>query len=513
MKEQKLIDLIEQWLDQSISEQDLTLLKAELLANRSALEHYVNMAEMQSMLEQASAQTQQLSNIVPMERIVRRQKRRTFRVALVAAAAVVVLSLITMKMFYIDVAQSPALAFETSPGTQFTLTHSSSDEALTGMVMEKGSRLQLRQGTVELEFASGVKSIIIAPADLTMHGDDQLYLNEGIAWFHVPEQAIGFRVKTKDLDIVDLGTEFGVLAIRDNHDELHVIKGKVKVTTTRVRKESATLIAGEARRIDPIGRLDTIPSTPNVFLTSLPKSLPYLHWSFNEVESGGFPADGLNAALQLGFAIPRNAQASSMQIPGRFGKAIRFTGKPGEEILTEWPSVSGSKPRTIACWIRVAAQSLNSGGSSIAVWGKDKYGYAGWPTKWKLAISPDGKPIVVGYDGGVAGRPNVADNQWHHIACSHEMNAQGKPIVKMFVDGQQVENIWRPRKGANTEAPSTIVAPNTVISGVSYFPLQFGKSLDGTLPIRADLDEIYIFEGALDAQTIQRLATDNQHQP
>jgi len=62
------------------------------------------------------------------------------------------------------------LVFTTAPGTQFTLVHGGSDNAPEGMALVKGSQLQLTQGTVELTFGSGVKSIVTAPALLGLGG-------------------------------------------------------------------------------------------------------------------------------------------------------------------------------------------------------------------------------------------------------------------------------------------------------------------------------------------------------
>jgi len=505
----ELKNLIQSLLDGQITQPELESLERELETSEPARQLYVEFSELHSLLDQRATASPVAQNVVPIDRIIRRQKRRTMKIAAFAAAAVVVLGLVAMQLFFVK-DRPPTLAFVTSLGTQFELTHSRSNDGLEGAVLEDGSHLTLSQGAVELTFASGVKAIVMAPADLTLHDDDTLFLNQGTAWFQVPKGAEGFTVKTRDLEIVDLGTEFGVIAKPNDHDEVHVTKGKVQVTTSRVRKESTTLTASEARRIDPVGRLDTIPAIPSLFLTSLPKSLPYLHWSFDEVEGGGFPAVGQHPDLEHAFAMPRKAQASSMQCSGRFGKAVHFTGKPGEEILTEWPGISGNAARTIACWIRISPESLSSYGSSIAAWGKKREGYQGWHTKWKLAISPEGKPIVV---GGIAGSSNVADNQWHHIACTHKMSTQGAPIVTMFVDGHQVENIWQPHTRSKTADLQTIATPNTTTTDQSSLPLQIGKNLGNTTPIRGEIDELYIFEGALDAETIHRLATDNQHQP
>jgi hypothetical protein len=95
----------------------------------------------------------------------------------------------------------------------------------------------------------------------------------------VSKGAEGFTVKTNDLKIVDLGTEFGVIAKEGGHHEIHVFEGKVEVSLFRLKKthtekKPSVLVAGEARRIDSNGQLTSVPPKPETFLLDLPTSLP-----------------------------------------------------------------------------------------------------------------------------------------------------------------------------------------------------------------------------------------------
>jgi len=163
-----------------------------------------------------------------------------------------------------------------------------------------------------------------------MHADDLLYLNEGTAWFHVPKQAIGFQVKTKDLTIVDLGTKFGVFAKPDDHDEVHVLKGRVQVTANRVRKESMILTVNEARRINPIGQL-----------------LPYLHWSFDQED--GLQVVGTRPAVEDVSTHPRGTPSFTQ---GKRGLALSLNGA-GQHLETDWAGFSGDRPRTVSFWLKI----------------------------------------------------------------------------------------------------------------------------------------------------------------
>lgn len=505
---------IQDLFEGALAEDQWPELRAALLESEEARDVYHSYAQIHTLLAEKAHGAHSLTlktPVIPMEDVLAGQRRKSLRYAALSAAAVVVIGLILMRMFFTE--PKPAgLAIALSPGSEFTLTDGVGHDAAGEMTMVKGSRLQISQGAVELTFGSGVKSIVVAPADLTMHDDDVLYLNQGTAWFHVPPEAVGFQVITRDLDIVDLGTEFGVRANSGDHDEIHVITGKVKVTARHVRMETATLTAGEARRIDPVGRLVTIPAEASAFLTSLPKSLPYMHWSFDEVDGDGFAAGGNHARLPLGKGTPRKKSAASMQVEGRFGKAVFFDGQLGEEIVTRWPGISGSRPRTVACWIKATPGAAQQEVDNLIVWGLNNVDHYGWNTKWKLMIDP-ARLQVSGYQGRkISTAPVISPGRWHHIACTHRVDATGKPQVRLYVDGTLVESRW------DSPYASGIEPTHTITDDPDSDPVLFGADLftpgaGHRLHFRGALDEVYIFEGVLQESAIKALAEKNRYEP
>ncbi|MBT7959783.1 MAG: hypothetical protein HN759_10660 [Akkermansiaceae bacterium] len=513
MTQVELESRIQDMFEGVLAEDQWPELHKALLESEEARETYYTYAQIHTLLDQKAqgAHTLTLKTpVIPIDDVIKSQRRKSFRYAALSAAAVVMIGLIVMQMFFIE-PKPTGLSIEVSPGSEFSLSHEGGQEAPEEMTMEKGSRLQITQGAVELTFGSGVKSIIMAPADLTMHDDDVLYLNQGTAWFHVPAKAVGFQVKTRDFDIVDLGTEFGVHSSPNHHDEVHIITGKVKVTALRVRTETATLTAGEARRADPVGRLITIPAETSVFMKSLPKSLPYMHWSFDEVADGGFAAEGNHARLTTGKASPRKKSASSMQVDGRFGKAVLFDGQPGEEILTQWKGISGTRPRTVACWIKSTPDVPWQDLDNFIAWGLNKPNYTGWNTKWKFAVEP-GLLHVSGYQGRITTKvPEIMHGKWFHVACTHRVNKSGKPEVSLYVNGTLVET------QSNSTHSSGIKSTNTITDDPHSDPVIFGADLftpgHGYRDhFRGLLDEVYIFEGILSASAIKILAQENRYE-
>lgn len=505
MKQEQLESLIQSLLDGCIDPQDLQALETELASNPEAMSYYIAYTDLENLIQvQAEINAPQQTKVIPIDRIIRRQKRRSLRMAAISAAAIFLIALIAMRLFFVS-EKEPLLTFEASPGTQFELSHSGIEDAPQGMTLEKGSRLQLSQGTVELTFASGVKSIIMAPADITLHEDDTLFMNRGTAWFQVPQQAIGFTVKTKDLDMVDLGTEFGVLAKPDDHDEIHVFKGKVQVTTTRLRKESAILTSNEARRIDPVGKLITINNKHTHFLTKLPKGLPYLHWSFDEISKGGFIAKNSSPTLASStFAYPQNSLPSSLLVEGRFGKALRFTGNQGQEVITRYQGLSLNRPHTVACWVKIPhkTQSLTGFISWALPDASTKHG------RWKFHHI-NGR-LRLSCNGMTDGTTSIADNQWHHVAYvfSGKIHKNGLPDIQFYIDGnpEPISKSYADKSYAYTMA--SVFQKQPVTFAADLFRKGHPRQI-----FTGQLDEVFLIKGALNAKEVKTLKETNRYQP
>jgi hypothetical protein len=266
--EMQLQDLLEGVLDASA----LDGLQQELRENPEARELYREYVRLQNALQMRSAGVD-LVGVVPMDQVVERRQRRMMRNSGFAAAAVLLVGLLVMAFFMVR-EQPSALAFTTSPGTEFVLSGMGGEDSPQGMVIEEGTRLEIKRGTVELKFASGVRGIIKGPADLTLHRKDLLYLARGTGWFEVPEEAIGFQVSTPDLVLTDLGTEFGILTQPDFLDEVHVFSGKVEVLNRYGLKRQQLAVEDEAWVAGPAGRWKKIPLRPDHFIKKLPKTAP-----------------------------------------------------------------------------------------------------------------------------------------------------------------------------------------------------------------------------------------------
>ena len=119
---------------------------------------------------------------------------------------------------------------------------------------------RLTQGYATIQFNSGAEIVFEGPAEWILQTEDLILLNYGRAYASVPQQAIGFAIKTSNAKIIDLGTEFGIEVDRQQNTQLHVIKGKTLLIsgTEQDPKEQHEIIQNQARQVNCDGTVNSI---------------------------------------------------------------------------------------------------------------------------------------------------------------------------------------------------------------------------------------------------------------
>ncbi|MEP4078663.1 LamG-like jellyroll fold domain-containing protein [Haloferula sp.] len=490
-------------LDGELPQEGLAELQGYMASSAEARKLYLEYVELHNVLDLELAIPAVVqpgtSDVVPVKRLVARQQRRIFRWSAVAAAALVVLTGVLFRLVLAPESES-LLSFRVANDSILRVNHSTSgDEAPAPGTLAKGSRMVLDQGTVELTLRSGVVAIVEAPAELTLKEEDRLQLSLGEAWFEVPKGAEGFQVQTPDVLVTDLGTQFGVISTDSALDEVHVFKGKVRVENLHGLKESELLTGGEARLVGPAGRFNSIPVRSDEFLTTLPDSLPHVHLAFDSIEGDQLGVSGSHPDVP-GITARLVGSSSSAFVTGQRGKALSLSGQ-GDFVHTDWSGISGGAPRSVACWIRTSG-----GGETAAIVG---WGSIPKNGRWKIHLVEEGPgkgriPQVTG--GGfayLAKGARVDDGQWHHIAVVYYggMSKDGLPDLAIFVDGH-LQNSSMGNRGRRP-----VPEVNTITDAPKSMPLLVGKTTTSQQgSFKGDIDELYIFEGALSNETIERLA-------
>lgn len=346
-------------LDGEMDAQELAAFDSELRTNREARAIYLQMAALHSALEShhASRTDATRSAIIPIDRFLARQRRRMVRFASYSAAALLLVSSVVL---WLNLAAKPnTLArFQTTPDASYILTHLAEEITSPGNTLKPGSRLLLASGTMELRFSSGVRGIIHAPCDITCISENLLSLAEGVAWFHVPHNAAGFTVHTSNLEIIDIGTQFGVIASRDGLDEIHVIQGSVEAGPLDANrpKEKLILKAGQAHRIDSHGHFIKTTFNADRFPTNLPKPLAIRNADFETLAGPSTGDDNrgygpIKSWATSGLGVGHNHISQPfLNQPAHTGAHVAFI--QGKGLIAQ--TVSGldpSKPYTLTYFV------------------------------------------------------------------------------------------------------------------------------------------------------------------
>jgi hypothetical protein len=88
--------------------------------------------------------------------------------------------------------------------------------------------LRLESGEVVVRLQTGVELALIGPASVAVQSGLRVAMERGRLLANVPHWATGFTVRTRDLEVCDLGTIFSV-ALEEDVSDVFVFKGSVQV--------------------------------------------------------------------------------------------------------------------------------------------------------------------------------------------------------------------------------------------------------------------------------------------
>jgi hypothetical protein len=115
------------------------------------------------------------------------------------------------------------------------------------------NRQMLKKGFAQVQFQSGVEVIFEAPCEFVLEDKEQLFLKQGKVFVRVPEEAIGFSVRTPSCRVIDLGTEFGVSVEQDGTSQIQMLSGKASLVAGlagQKKEVSELVLAGQARKVE-----------------------------------------------------------------------------------------------------------------------------------------------------------------------------------------------------------------------------------------------------------------------
>ncbi|MBI2947844.1 MAG: hypothetical protein HYY23_09355 [Verrucomicrobia bacterium] len=240
-----------------------------------------------------------------------------------------------------------------------------------GAPLEPGS-VRLNSGLAQIVFYSGARLAIEGPTELQIISSSEASCRNGRLMAEVPAEARGFRMRTPQMNVTDLGTALG-LEVKARRTELHVFKGSVEFqptgsTTKQNVKEGAGTVIESSRGPQLIA------ANPAAFASLfdlqakslVAEALRYdqwraashqlnqdpsllVHFDFDQAEPAGWRLHNASSRSDI---APHGTIVGCRWIEGRWPdkQALEFRGVSDRVRL----SVSGEyESLTLAAWVRV----------------------------------------------------------------------------------------------------------------------------------------------------------------
>lgn len=230
MNDKELYELIDDLIEQTISESNFLRLEAEMIVHPKARKAYLDRVALVQSLSSIADQMEQKRSQAANPQIVRVESMQRWRAALAKglalAASVALLGVLTMNLWQKDssVAEPKASGFAVLANQLETVWDKK--QLQKGDLIPSGS-MRLLSGIAQIELFSGVTLVMDGEAEFEVMSPMEVRWVSGKIRAQVPEPAHGFRIRTAQGDVVDLGTEFA-LDVTDQKSELHVLDGAVE---------------------------------------------------------------------------------------------------------------------------------------------------------------------------------------------------------------------------------------------------------------------------------------------
>ena len=220
MKDKEFQDLIDQSLNETISEVDMKALEERMLQDSQSRIHYLNSVGLHASLRRrfSSQQEEEGTILFPGQSIFTRKT-----VWAVAACLVLFFWLLIFQVSNRPFAEvAHVIGAYRADGVTYK----------TGETVEPGI-LSLSRGLLRLDFSNGARVTVQGPAELEVFDQGRVLLHKGLVTATIPESAVGFVVDTVAAHVVDLGTSFGVSVSENGQTEVCVFDGEVEVSLPR----------------------------------------------------------------------------------------------------------------------------------------------------------------------------------------------------------------------------------------------------------------------------------------
>ena len=387
----------------------------------------------------------------------------------------------------------------------------------------KNQRLELTAGFAELTFDSGARVTLEGPALLEVTSAWDGTLLRGTLKANIPREAIGFRISNPAVEVVDLGTEFTMIADGQGAAEVLVLKGEVEAAPRATADQETILLREkESRRFASSGMSDVSDSAKKFAHFTQPLDLDrfspagnYVHWSFDEdggrvakAEIHGAPT----GAGDLHIESAAGDELGAARTEGRRARALRFNGNLFAKA--SFIGLSGATTHTIAFWVKVPEDAQLSDAYSMVTWGLNskKLGSRHVGINWNNR--PEEGPLGAlrtDFRGGRAiGTTPLRDGQWHHITVVFAPGGDDTPVqVRQYVDGRLESSAITP-DAMHGEARASNPEAMAALTDMLWLGCRLGVDGQKKARFRGEMDELFVADRALEPNEIVGLMKDNR---
>lgn len=374
-----------------------------------------------------------------------------------------------------------------------------SEPVSNGMPVRQGV-LDLAAGRIELQTLTGVSVMIDGPARIRFDSAQAAALDYGNVAARVPNGAIGFKVATPGVGVVDLGTEFDVRVDSAGWTEIRVYDGAVRLEYrgggSRIVKAGGGMavsadgesseITGPTQRYTFIEDHEVAAERWLRFANKLAEDPALVaHYRFDDSLVG----DQLVNAIDPSGPLTGRITGTSIE-PGRHitKKSLRFHGVDSKDRVVigesgDWGDTF-KDAFTVAVWFKV--NELDIAHNTLAVQEE---------RTWRLVRSGVGDQLTfnTGFpdpNHALGGKTRIDDDRWHLATITYEPKPNGGAIKRLYIDGKldrEHHTWWRLKRN---DRPIW-VGYNEAVPGGNVF--------------NGWIDELIIFNSALNEKRIHEL--------
>ncbi|MGE9268204.1 MAG: LamG-like jellyroll fold domain-containing protein [Verrucomicrobiales bacterium] len=398
---------------------------------------------------------------------------------------------------------------------------------MSGAVWEKNSYdvgteltsglVEIREGTVRLDFYNGARVTLQGPASLSLLSADLARLHYGELIAFVPPSAAGFTVLNEQWRVVDRGTEFGLKASGKGDFEVHVFKGEVEVQNEVAEVRPRSLRQGQALVMQR-GSQEELVADRSQFISSKAIETASARAQLAQAEDWEGKTELIRSARGLLVYYDfETVDTRDMLVKNRAlsAQASTHASVIGCEILNgRWPGNSAlgfaktsdrvsfrldgeSRSLTMMAWVRV--DSLPREHNALFSMSPDQIGEIHWKIDQEgrllLGLRADAATLFRSWERLMSPRIVNDDDfgRWMHLATVIDGE---KRVMRHYLNGEEVA-------ASPLARPVPIRLGSGLLGNCASMPM--GSPPEMIRHFNGRIDDFILFQRALDAEEIKAL--------